>query len=123
MPPPSPLPTNVYKILAEAPLSPLPKALPLDPLDARDGYIHFSTAEQVSATASRFFSHVEALWLLKIPLDPIEDKVKWEESKSGCFAHLYGADLGQDEIVATRQFSRKYGESWEQVLADEKWLE
>ena len=123
MPPPSPLPGNVYKILAEAPSSPLPKALPLSPLDASDGYIHLSTAEQVPATAGRFFSQTPILWLLKIPLKPIDDKVKWEENKSGCFAHLYGGDLGQREVASVRKVSRQEGEDWEQVFAEETWLE
>jgi hypothetical protein len=51
---------DVYKIVPEAPLSPLPKALPLSVLDAKDGFIHLSTAEKMPATASRFYSTANA---------------------------------------------------------------
>ena len=44
---PSPLPTYVYKILPEAPPSPLPSPYPPSELDRKDGFIHLSSAEQV----------------------------------------------------------------------------
>ncbi len=94
---------DVYKILPEAPLSPLPKALPLSVLDAKDGFIHLSTAEKTPATASRFYSTANALWLLRIPMDRIQGSVKWDDANSGCFAHLYEKDLGIGEVVETKQ--------------------
>lgn len=122
MSPPAPVPMYVYKILPEAPSSPLPARLPLSALDAQDGFIHLSTAAQTPATAGRFFSTSEKLWLLKIPLKQIESNVRWEESKSGCFAHLYGADLGQKEVESTKAFTRGEEHKWTSILGRDEWL-
>ena len=118
----SPLPKYVYKILPEAPPDPLPATLPLSALDAQDGFIHLSTAEQTPATADRFFSTSEKLWVLKIPLKQIESNVRWEESKSGCFAHLYGADLGRTEVESTKAFTRGHGNKWAAKFEKDEWL-
>lgn len=48
MPPPKETPRYIYKILDEAPPSPLPATLPpLSDLDQKDGFVHLSTARQV----------------------------------------------------------------------------
>lgn len=122
MPPPTVLPWYVYKILPEAPPDPLPASLPLSDLDAKDGFIHLSTAAQTPATAGRFFSASEKLCVLKIPLKHIEGNVKWEEAKSGCFAHLYGADLGKTEVESTKAFTRGDGGDWVTILEKDEWL-
>lgn len=122
MPPPPSLPKYLYKILPEAPPDPLPAALPLSVIDAQDGFIHLSTAAQTPATAGRFFSASETLWMLRIPLKRIESKVKWEEVKSGCFAHLYGADLGHREVESTKVFTRGEGDGWIAILEKDEWL-
>lgn len=49
MPAPEVLPKYVYKILDAEPASPIPEALPLSELDTADGFIHLSTASQVSS--------------------------------------------------------------------------
>ena len=121
MPAPSPLPTFLYKILPSAPPSPLPARLPLSDLDRNDGYIHLSTSEQVPGTADKFFSDASELWLLKIKYEALAagtdgdghvhaDKnaeLKWEEVGRGCFAHLYGADLGSGNIESAFQVEKK----------------
>ncbi|KAI9736610.1 MAG: hypothetical protein M1834_000814 [Cirrosporium novae-zelandiae] len=117
---PNPKPTYLYKILPASPPDPLPMALPLSPLDAKDGFIHLSTAIQVPETASRFFTTSEFLCLLKIPLKRLEDgdgEVKWEESGShGVFPHLYGGNLGKAEVEDVMRLERKKGEAWDGVL-------
>ena len=60
--------------------------------------------------------------MLRIPLKQIESNVKWEEAKSGCFAHLYGADLGQMEIEDTRAFTRGESYDWTAILEKDEWL-
>ncbi len=40
-------PQFIYKILPRAPAEPLPAQLPLSELDAKDGFVHLSTADQV----------------------------------------------------------------------------
>lgn len=49
---PSPLPTYVYKILDARPEDPLPATLPVSELDRKDGFVHLSTAAQVSHSPS-----------------------------------------------------------------------
>ena len=122
MPSPSPLPKYVYKILPEAPPDPLPATLPLSALDSQDGFIHLSTAAQTSATAGRFFSTSEKLWVLKIPLKQVQSSLKWEESKSGCFPHLYGAGLGESEVECAKAFTRGLDDEWATILGEDEWL-
>lgn len=59
---------------------------------------------------------------MKIPLQRLEQNVKWEEGKSGCFAHLYDQGLGRDEVIDTKSMVRREGENWEKVLGMEQWL-
>lgn len=40
-------PRFIYKILPTAAPEPFPSVLPLSELDAKDGFVHLSTAEQV----------------------------------------------------------------------------
>lgn len=122
MPPPSPLPTYVYKILPSAPPSPLPSHLPLSDLDAKDGFIHLSTAQQTPRTVGRFFSTTKELWLLKIPLDRIEKCTKWEDGGSDCFPHIYGPMVGRDEVADAKAFERSEGEGWKKLLEKDPWL-
>ena len=122
MPAPTPLPTYIYKLLPSASPSPLPDKLPPSPLDAQDGFIHLSTAEQTPATAARFFTHAISIWLLKIPLQRIEQNVKWEATGSDGFPHLYGKSIGKGEIEDVRLYRRKEGEDWLAVLEGDEWL-
>lgn len=60
--------------------------------DARDGFIHFSTAEQLSATAQKHFAGQSGLLLLTIDTDLLETDVVFEPSRDGAlFPHLYTA--------------------------------
>ena len=57
-------------------------------IDLRDGFIHFSTAEQLSETLRLHFEGVEHLLLLKI--DGCRLDLKWEPARTGdLFPHLY----------------------------------
>ncbi|RFB78525.1 DUF952 domain-containing protein [Methylovirgula sp. 4M-Z18] len=61
------------------------------PVDLADGYIHFSTAEQVRETAAKHFAGQNDLLLAAIPVAAIPDGLKWEPSRGGAlFPHLYG---------------------------------
>jgi uncharacterized protein (DUF952 family) len=61
------------------------------PVDLRDGFIHFSTAEQVAETAARHFAGERDLVLLRVDAAKLGDKLKWERSRGGAlFPHLYG---------------------------------
>jgi uncharacterized protein (DUF952 family) len=62
------------------------------PVDLRDGYIHFSTAEQVAETAARHFAGQADLVLLIVEVRAVADRLKWEVSRGGqLFPHLYAA--------------------------------
>ena len=59
-------------------------------LDQKDGFIHFSTAEQVAPTAERHLTGVEDLVLLKVPTTLLTDFLVWEKSRDDAvFPHLY----------------------------------
>jgi uncharacterized protein (DUF952 family) len=50
------------------------------PVDARDGFIHFSSAAQVRGTAAEYFAGLE-----------LGEALRWEVSRGGeLFPHLYG---------------------------------
>jgi uncharacterized protein (DUF952 family) len=51
------------------------------PIDVRDGFIHFSTAEQVRETAARHFAGVEDLLLVAVSAGQLD--IKWEPSRGG----------------------------------------
>jgi len=59
--------------------------------DARDGFIHLSTAPQLGATLAKHFAGQEGLVLLAVDADALGDSLKWEPSRGGeLFPHLYG---------------------------------
>lgn len=59
-------------------------------VDKKDGFIHFSTAEQSVETASKHFSGVRGLVLVKIDSATLGSALKWEKSRNDAlFPHLY----------------------------------
>ena len=71
------------------------------PDDARDGFIHFSTASQVRETARRHFFGQKALFLIEVDADALGDALRWERSRNDeLFPHLYSElDLGAVRAV------------------------
>ena len=60
-------------------------------VDHRDGYIHFSTAEQTTETAAKHFAGQNDLVLVSVDAAALDDRLKWEPSRDGAlFPHLYG---------------------------------
>jgi len=60
------------------------------PIDLSDGYIHFSTAEQVHETAAKHFAGQEGLLLVGVEAEKLGEALKWEPSRGGAlFPHLY----------------------------------
>lgn len=58
------------------------------PVDRADGFIHFSTAAQVVATAARHFAGEADLVLLSVDADRLP--LRWEPARGGdLFPHLY----------------------------------
>ena len=59
--------------------------------DAADGFIHFSTAAQVEASAARHRAGQSGLVLLAVDPEALGAALKWEPSRRGVrFPHLYG---------------------------------
>ena len=60
--------------------------------DLRDGFLHFSTREQVAESAARHRTGISGLLLIGVDPDALGDTLKWEPSRGGqLFPHLYGA--------------------------------
>jgi uncharacterized protein (DUF952 family) len=66
------------------------------PDDARDGFIHFSTAAQLEGTLKKHYTGQTGLFLVAVDADLLGDALRWEPSRGGdLFPHLYGPlDLG-----------------------------
>jgi uncharacterized protein (DUF952 family) len=61
------------------------------PVDQQDGYIHFSTAEQVEATLAKHFAGQKNLLLIAVDAEALGAALKWEPSRGGAlFPHLHG---------------------------------
>ncbi|PST27377.1 DUF952 domain-containing protein [Mesorhizobium plurifarium] len=60
------------------------------PVDLADGFIHFSTRDQVVETAARHFEGQEDLLLVAVDANALGDKLVYEPSRGGAlFPHLY----------------------------------
>ena len=70
------------------------------PADVADGYIHLSTAAQLTETVNKHFAGQSDLHLAAVDLEAVGDELKWEVSRGGEeFPHLYGT-LTIDVVVA-----------------------
>lgn len=60
------------------------------PIDLADGFIHFSTAEQVHETAAKHFAGQADLLLVAIDAAQLGEALRYEVSRGGAlFPHLY----------------------------------
>ena len=61
--------------------------------DARDGFLHFSTAAQLRASAAKHRAGVPDLWLVEADAAALGPALKWEPAsggkRPGLFPHLY----------------------------------
>jgi uncharacterized protein (DUF952 family) len=64
--------------------------------DARDGYIHLSTASQLVETLRKHYFGQTGLFLIAVDADALGEVLRWEKSRNDeLFPHLYGElDLG-----------------------------
>jgi uncharacterized protein (DUF952 family) len=75
-------------------------------LDRADGFIHLSTAAQLTETVNRHFAGQDNLTLIAVDLQRLGDAVRWETSRSGqSFPHLY-APLTTDAVLARAPLQR-----------------
>ena len=63
--------------------------------DRRDGFLHFSTAAQLRASAAKHRAGERDLLLVAVDAAALGDALKWEPAsggkRPGLFPHLYGA--------------------------------
>jgi uncharacterized protein (DUF952 family) len=75
------------------------------PVDHQDGYVHFSTAEQLRETLRRHFAGATGLVLFAVEAEPLGAALRWEPSRGGAlFPHLYG-ELAMTAITAQATIS------------------
>ncbi|GLB37715.1 putative protein of unknown function (DUF952) [Lyophyllum shimeji] len=106
-------PNYIYKLVQHSVPTPnnhddLPERLPVSDIDQNSGFVHLSTSVQVAGTLRHFFADDPGVYVLRIPYDPVEERIRWEDPKAevcgprggeGMFPHLYnGLKLGKDEI-------------------------
>ena len=61
------------------------------PVDRVDGFIHFSTGDQVPETFERHFAGLTDLVLVAVDAERLGRALRWEPSRGGeLFPHLYG---------------------------------
>jgi uncharacterized protein (DUF952 family) len=69
------------------------------PVDRADGYIHLSTAAQVTGTAARHFANESDLVLVALDAERLGPALKWEPARGGAlFPHLY-RPLRLDDVL------------------------
>jgi uncharacterized protein (DUF952 family) len=60
--------------------------------DQRDGFIHFSTAAQLSGTLAKHYAGRDGLLLVALDAEALGPALKWEPARDGdLFPHLYAS--------------------------------
>ena len=83
----------IYKILTPAAWSEAKRAgvLAATGVDARDGFIHLSGADQVAGTLARYFADADELALVAFDAAALGEGLRWEASRDGAlFPHFHG---------------------------------
>ena len=95
-------PATAYKVLTAEQMA----ALEADgsfagaPVDLADGYIHLSTAAQLTETVDKHFAGQHDLHVAAVDLGSFGGSLRWEESRGGqLFPHLYGPLLLETVIA------------------------
>lgn len=77
------------------------------PVDLADGYIHFSTAEQLAETLGKHYAGKSGLILATVDPDLLQQELRWEPSRGGqLFPHLY-APLPMSAVIAERRLDAR----------------
>jgi uncharacterized protein (DUF952 family) len=71
--------------------------------DRRDGFIHFSAADQLAGTLAKHFSGEDNLVLLALDERVLGHALKWEASRGGeLFPHLYASPFREAVLSVSR---------------------
>ena len=87
-------PTTAYKVLTAPQMAVLEadSAFAGAPVDLADGYIHLSTAAQLTETVDKHFAGQDDLYVAAVDLAALGEAIRWEESRGGqLFPHIYAA--------------------------------
>lgn|SRR5690242_17277436 len=97
-----------YKVLTDAQMKALETgAFAGAPIDLADGYIHLSTADQLTETVDKHFAGQADLWVAAVDLTA-QDDVQWEKSRGDAlFPHLYGGPLLLETVIAYGPLERE----------------
>jgi uncharacterized protein (DUF952 family) len=77
------------------------------PIDLTDGYIHLSTADQLTETVDKHFAGQADLQIAAVDLEALGSAIKWEPSRGGqLFPHLYGV-LELEVVIAYGALERE----------------
>ena len=86
-------------------------------LDARDGYVHLSSGDQVAETLRLHYAGQHGVRLYEFSAERLGGNVKWEESRGGdLFPHLYGTLRLSD---AQKQWTLETDDDGNPVLPEE----
>lgn len=102
-------PMTAYKVLTAEQMAALEHegSFAGAPVDVADGYIHLSTAAQLTETVDRHFAGQDDLHVAAVDLEALGDRIRWEEARGGQrFPHLYGGALPLDAVVAYSPLTR-----------------
>jgi len=86
-------PLTAYKVLTAEQMATLERDGRFQgaPVDLADGYVHLSTADQLTETVDKHFAGQSDLHVAAVDLGSFGESLKWEESRGGqLFPHLYG---------------------------------
>ncbi|MBO0874602.1 MAG: DUF952 domain-containing protein [Pseudonocardia sp.] len=95
-------PTIAYKVLTADQMAALERdgSFGGAPVDLADGYVHLSTADQLTETVDKHFAGQEGLHVVVIDLEMLGPELRWETSRGGAlFPHLY-APLLLETVIA-----------------------
>jgi uncharacterized protein (DUF952 family) len=74
--------------------------------DQADGFLHFSTEEQLIGTLTHYYADADNLVLVAVDADSLGDALKYEPSTAGAlYPHLYG-DLPLTAVRWARPIAR-----------------
>jgi uncharacterized protein (DUF952 family) len=74
--------------------------------DRADGFLHFSTAQQLGGTLDRYYAGADDLLLVAVDTGALGTALRFEPSRDGAlFPHLYG-DLALAAVHWTRPLLR-----------------
>lgn len=81
---------------------------------ATEGFIHFSTMQQIPATSLRYYADVPELLVVSVEVAALDGELRWEDlAGTGVYPHLYAA-LNLDAVQAVQPYEA--GDAFSDVM-------